>query len=64
MKRMKFKNLNKKQWLRLVIAIALTLTKFDVMAQDAKMRVLMKQIHKYDATLIQGLILCMLLGQS
>ncbi len=35
MKRVKFKNLNKKQWLRLGIAIALTLTKFDVMAQDA-----------------------------
>ncbi len=35
MKRVKFKNLNEKQWLRLGIAIALTLTEFDVIAQDA-----------------------------
>jgi hypothetical protein len=35
MKRLKFKNLNrKKQWLAFGIAITLTLTEFDLMAQD------------------------------
>lgn len=35
MKRLKFKNLNQKQWLVLGVAIALTLTELNVMAQDA-----------------------------
>ncbi len=35
MKRLKFKNLNQKQWLAVGIAITLTLTEFSVMAQDA-----------------------------
>lgn len=34
MKRLKFKNLNQKQWLVLGVAIALTLTELNVMAQD------------------------------
>lgn len=34
MKRLKFRNLNQKQWLMLGIAIALTLTELNVMAQD------------------------------
>lgn len=35
MKRLKFKNLNQKQWLMLGMAVALTFTEFSVMAQDA-----------------------------
>lgn len=34
-KRLKFKNLNKRQWLRFGIAIALTLIEIEIMAQDA-----------------------------
>jgi len=35
MKRLTFRNFNRKQWLMLGIAITLILTEFDVMAQDA-----------------------------
>ena len=35
MKRVKFKNLNQKQWLMLGLTVALTITEFSVIAQDA-----------------------------
>src|SRR3954449_12738461 len=35
MKRLKFKNLNRKQWLAFSIALVVTLNELDVMAQDA-----------------------------